>query len=159
MRLRIHHFFDIIRDFGSGKKIVPHSHGHSYHTVAEQIRENANLELEVVIASDEICISCSHLIDGVCDDVITHRKDFKGKEEFNNHLDERIMQVCNLDGSAKYSPEVLCSIAPNYLKNIEYIYEGNDPEHTLERKKNVLNGLKYYTQKHVLGLNFKSVFY
>ena len=148
MKIRIHHFFDIIRDFGSGKKIVPHPHGHSYHIVAEQIRENANLELELVIASDEICKGCSHLINGVCDDKITHRIDFKGKEDFNNHLDRRIMQACNLDSFTKYSPEKLCKIATKYLKNIEYIYEGNDPEHTLIRKENVLKGLQYYVQKY-----------
>lgn len=150
MKLRIHHFFDIIRDFGSRKEILPHPYGHNYHSFAEQIRGNARLEFELVIASDEICKGCSHLNDGVCDDVIIHRIDFEGKEDFNNHLDKRIMQVCDLEKSKKYSPKEIIQLASKYIENIEYVYEGNDLEHTLKRKENVIKGVKYYSEKHGL---------
>lgn len=148
MKIRIHHFFDIIRDFGSNKKIVPHPHLHSYHSVAEIIRNNANLELELVIEADEVCSTCTHLIHKKCVDSITHRTDFSGKEDFNNHLDKRIMEVCRLQVSKKYTPKKLCEISNGYLDNIEFIYEGNDLEHTHKRKGNVIFGLKYYSQKH-----------
>lgn len=150
MKLRIHHFFDIIRDFGSGKEILPHPHGHRYHILAEQIRNKAGLEFELVVGSDEICRGCTHLIEGVCDDIITHRNDFKGKEDFNNHLDKRIMEVCNLRISQKYTLKELYFKGSDYIKNIEFIYEGNDAEHTLERKINVIKGLEYYAVKHEL---------
>ncbi|WP_321372698.1 hypothetical protein [uncultured Draconibacterium sp.] len=96
MKIRIHHFFDIIRDFGSGKEITPHPHGHSYHRIAKLIDNDATIEMELLIASDAICEGCSHLVNGICDDIITHRTDFSGKEDFNNHLDVRIMEVCGL---------------------------------------------------------------
>lgn len=152
MKLKIHHFFDIIRDFGSGREITPHPHGHAYHLVAEQIRSNPKLEFELVIASDKICLPCSHLIEGICDDVITHRFDFKGKEDFNNHLDKRIMDVCGIEKSKKYSPKLLCELASKYLKDIESIYEGNVKDHTKARKQNVIRGLQYYSEKHAFRL-------
>jgi hypothetical protein len=150
MKIRIHHFFDIIRDFGSGEEIVSHPHGHSYHIVADQIRNKTELKFELVLASDEICKGCMHLKKGKCDDIISHRSDFKGKEDFNNHLDERIIQVCKLEHSKKYSVMELCRIASRYVKNIEFVYEGNDFSHTFQRKKNVIRGLKYYSEKHGL---------
>ena len=148
MKIRIHHFYDIIRDFGSGKNITPHSFLHAYHKVAEQIRENPNIEFEIVIESDAVCTGCIHLEKSICDDTISHRKDFTLKEEFNNYLDRRIVDICGIRLSEKYSPKMLCEIAHKYIANIEFIYEGNDTEHTELRKQNVIRGLKYYSQKH-----------
>lgn len=147
MKIRIHHFFDIIRDFGSGKNITPHSSLHNYHEVAEQIRENPNIEFEIVVEPDAVCAGCIHLEKSICDDTISHRTDFTLKEEFNNYLDKRIIDVCEIRSSKKYSPKVLCEIADKYIDNIEFIYEGNDFEHTELRKQNIIRGLKYYTQK------------
>lgn len=154
MKLRIHHFFDIIRDFGSGKKIEAHPYGHAYHTVAELILNDADTKWQLVIASDETCDGCSHLINGVCDDVITHRNDFSGKEDFNNHLDKRIMGVCGFKESEKYSPKELCQRVHKYLINIEFIYAGNDLAHTNVRKQNVLKGLLFYTAKHGFSFSY-----
>jgi len=147
MQIRIHHFFDIIRDFGSKKKFHPHPYLHSYHNIAREIWENSDLEFEIVIQPDVVCTGCIHLKDLKCDDVITHRKDFTGKEDFNNYLDERIVDVCGIQLAAKYSSKSLCMLAQKYIENIEFIYHGNDKEHTQLRKKNVINGLKYYSEK------------
>ncbi|NOR74051.1 MAG: hypothetical protein GQ525_02715 [Draconibacterium sp.] len=148
MKIRIHHFFDIIRDFGSGKNITPHPSLHAYHEVAEQIRENPNIEFEIVVQSDAVCTGCVHLDKSICDDTISHRKDFTLKEEFNNYLDRRIVDVCIIQLSEKYTPKMLCEIAHKYIDNIEFIYEGNDIKNTELRKQNVVRGLKYYSQKH-----------
>lgn len=148
MKIKIHHFFDMIRDFGSRKNIVQHPHLHSYHSVAEIISNNANVELELVIGADEVCSTCTHLINKKCDDIITHRTDFAGKEDFNNHLDKRIMEICGLVSTKKYTPKTLCESANQYIDNIEFIYEGNDLPHTLQRKENVTKGLQYYSEKH-----------
>lgn len=154
MKLRIHHFFDIIRDFGSGKKIEAHPYGHAYHTVAELIMNDADTKWQLVISSDETCDGCSHLINGVCDDVITHRKDFSGKEAFNNYLDTRIMEACGFKESGKYSPKELCEFAHKYITNIEFIYAGNDLAHNKLRKRNVLRGLNFYTERHGIRVEF-----
>lgn len=154
MKLRIHHFFDIIRDFGSGKKIEAHPFGHAYHMVAELILTDADTKWQLVVASDETCTGCSHLINGVCDDEITHRNDISSKEAFNNHLDTRIMSACGFEESEKYSPTELCRLAHKYLANIEFVYEGNDLAHTKVRKQNVLKGLLFYASKHEFRLDY-----
>lgn len=153
MKLRIHHFFDIIRDFGLGKEIKAHVYQHSYHKVAGEILENPELELELIVGCDAVCEGCIHLTDNSCDDKINHRKDFTSKEAFNNYLDKRIMEICYLDISEKYSPKLLVKKAGSYLQNIEYIYEGNDAEHTAQRKKNVLQGLRFYSRKHTISFD------
>jgi hypothetical protein len=89
MKIRIHHFFDMIRDFGIGKEILPHPNLHSYHQVARIILENPGTELELVVGADAVCQNCIHLKNGVCTDSITHRSDFTEKEAFNNHLDRK----------------------------------------------------------------------
>ena len=154
MKIRIHHFLDIIRDFGRGEKITPHVFLHAYHLVAEQIRENPNIELNIVVESDAVCTGCIHLEKLTCDDTISHRKDFTLKEEFNNYLDRRIVDICGIQLSEMYSPKLLCKIAHKYITNIEFIYGGNDKEHTLLRKKNVIQGLNYYSQKHGFEIDF-----
>ncbi len=144
MRLRIHHFFDIIRDIGKGKTFTPHPYYHSYHKVAIQILENPELKLIIVTESDNVCNGCIHLAGKMCDDIITHRKDFTSKENFNNFLDERIIEVCGIDPSVLQTPRTLCLYGKPYLDNIFYIYEGNDISHTETRRRDVANGLREY---------------
>ena len=150
MKLRIHHFFDIIRDFGIGKKFDPHPYQHSYHKIASLINDDPNIEIEIIVGSDAVCEGCIHLTGGHCNDTISHRKDFTAKEAFNNYLDTRIIEVCEVDVSKKYSPELLVNLADRYIQNIRFIYEGNDAEHTEQRKQNVILGLKYYSAKHAI---------
>jgi len=144
MNLRIHHFFDIIRDFGSGKEIKSHPYGHSYHQVAEMIRKNPHLEIKIVVSADDVCVGCKFLQDEKCKDTITHRNDFTSKEEFNNYLDKRIMQVCSINEGDILTPIELCEKAKLYLEKIEWIYARNNPEHTKVRKENVIKWLSSY---------------
>ena len=148
MKLRIHHFFDIVRDFGIGRKFDPHPYQHSYHEVALMIWQNPEIELELVTGFDAVCKNCIQLTENSCKDIITHRKDYTSKEAFNNYLDARIFDVCEINTSIRYSPGMLVKLANRYVQNIEYIYEGNDPEHTAKRKRNVIRGLETYSIKH-----------
>jgi len=147
MKIRIHHFFDIIRDFGTGKEILPHPNLHSYHLVAKEILENPAAQLELITGADAVCENCIHLKNGRCTDFITHRPDFSGKEDFNDYLDKRIIEICRVDTSKIYTPGALLKLADKYIENIDFIYQGNDTEHTLKRKQNVLNGFRLYYNK------------
>lgn len=146
--LRIHHFFDIIRDFGAGKDFKHHSYGHSLHKIALLIKKNPNLKLRLVVRCDEICKGCRHFIKGHCDDVMTRRKDFTLKEEFNNFIDNKILNACFLKEGNIVTPAELCKKAQFYLDNIFIIYEGNEKENTQSRKDNVIKGLKTYRHWH-----------
>ena len=90
--LRIHHFFDIIRDYGAGKTLCEHDYRHSYHLIGNEIYANRIDSIRLIVKNDDICRNCIMLRDGSCIDTITHRTDFTSKESFNNHLDKRIME-------------------------------------------------------------------
>lgn len=152
MRLRIHHFFDIIRDFGAGKDINPHPYLHSYHKVAKIIFKESLRKIEIVTESDSVCEGCIKLKGNRCTDIITHRKDFSGKEEFNNFLDIRIMNVCNIEVNSVTTPASLIKASEKYITNIHFIYAGNDKEHTEMRKINVMKGVEFYVKEHGIRL-------
>jgi len=148
MNLRIHHFFDIIRDYGRGKEFHQHQYGHSYHKVAELIRKDPKIKINIVIAADDVCEGCLYLREGKCLDKIDHRKDFSSKQEFNDNIDNKIMTACLIENGDTLNPTELCKIAKLYLKNIKSIYDGNDIEDIKNRKLNVIKGLKYYSKEH-----------
>lgn len=145
--IRIHHFYDMIRDCGAGKHVTPHPYGHSLHKVYQQIMDDPKLQMRIVVGADSVCENCVHLIDGRCDDVVVHRHDFSSKEEFNEHIDRRILQACNLNEGDFLTPFELCEKARGYIEKMEWIYEGNDVENTRIRKLNFIKGLEIYTGK------------
>lgn len=150
MELRVHHFFDILRDFGSGKIFEPHHYGHSYHIIADTIWKNPNVKIKIVLENDNICDGCIHMVRKNCFDTISHRRDFISKEEFNNYLDRRILSVCNLKEGRILTAAEVCMKAEFYLDSIEWIYIGNDKKHTEKRKIHVIQGLINYREKHSL---------
>jgi len=152
VKLRIHHFFDIIRDFGRKVELKPHPYGHSYHKVAKAIWNYPYLKIRIVAESDDICVGCIHLKDNSCDDLISFRKDFRHKEKFNDFIDRKIMKACLINNDEVLNPVQLCTKTRLYLANILWIYDGNDLEHTLSRKESIIRGLKEYSEKHGLDL-------
>ena len=142
INLRIHHFFDIIRDYGEGRVPKKHEYGHSYDEIAEKIYSDRVGEVKLVIKSDDVCNNCIMLNKGHCTDLIGHRDDFKSKESFNDYLDKRIMNILGYHENQVVRVRELINEADKYLENIFYIYDGNDIEHTKLRRANVAKGLK-----------------
>lgn len=153
MNLRIHHYFDIIRDLGSEKPILPHPLQHAYHKIAAHIFDFPYTTIEIVSTCDAVCEGCIKKINGKCSDVITHRSDFLHKEAFNNHIDRRIMEVCGIQDGNIFTAIELCLLSEEYLENALFIYEGNDLEHTLKRMDLVKKGVAAYKQKHLSNGN------
>ena len=145
--LRIHHFFDIIRDYGDCKELVPHEYGHSYHVIGQEIYSNEVDSIRLIIGSDDICEGCRYLEAGQCLDSIGHRSDFRSKEEFNNYLDRRIMTVMGYSEGQVIKVRAIIEDAGVYLDSIFDIYKGNDPGHTEIRKINVSSGLSMKRQE------------
>jgi hypothetical protein len=154
MKLRIHHLFDIIRDFGNEVDFKPHNYGHSYHLIAETLIKNPDHKIELVKECDDVCLGCIHNIGHHCDDSI-HRPDFPGKEKFNDHIDGRIMQKCNIHEHDSLTLLEILNKADQYLNNIEWIYEGNDPLNTSDRKKNLRKGILKLFQTSLMNFNSK----
>jgi hypothetical protein len=141
IKLRIHHLFDMLRDYGAEKEITPHPYGHSYHIISQQLFSQENIELILVNRNDDVCINCSKSQRGHCIDTISHRNDFPEKEDFNNYLDSRIMQIMDLQENEIISLEKLLDKSKLYIDMIQWIYKGNEFEHTETRKENVIQGL------------------
>ena len=98
--------------------------------------------MKLIVDNDAVCCCCNKLSAGHCIDTIDHRTDFTSKEEFNNYLDAGIMKAMNLQENQIITLRELLSLSHLYLDNIETIYRGNDPEHTLARKGNVEKGIR-----------------
>jgi hypothetical protein len=86
------------------------------------------------------------MVNGHCVDSI-HHKGFSGKEEYNNFLDSRIMEVCGLHEHDVLTPEELLARGICYAGKMEWVYRDNDPELIAERGMNFLKGLKILPEK------------
>ncbi len=148
--LRIHHFFDIIRDYGAGKALKAHEYGHSYHIIGEEIYHNKLKRIKLIAGNDDICGGCRYLDSGKCLDTIDHRADFKSKQEFNDYLDLRIMKVMGYQNGQEIQVREILRCADAYLDSLALIYEGNDRAHTELRKQNVGAGIQ--RKRRELGL-------
>jgi len=139
--LRIHHFFDMLRDYGAKKEIRPHNYGHSYHFIAEKIYSNELDKIRLILSNDDVCKDCSKSEGGHCIDTIDHREDFPLKEDFNNHIDHRIMEKMQLKENDIVSYKELLRMAELYINEMDWIYKGNDPDHTEIRRNYVIKGV------------------
>ena len=54
IRIKPHHFVDIITSFGAGEISVPHPYGHAVHIVAARILHNQDILLEIEFGADDI---------------------------------------------------------------------------------------------------------
>ncbi len=152
--IRIHHFFDIIRDFGGKTSIPPDLKlKNSYHRVAEKIRGNPEMKISLIKGADTVCAGCLHLSNGVCMDG-TDKPGFRLKNNYNEYLDDRIMKELDLHTEDVKTPAELCRLGEKYLKNIFHIYNLDDPGLTAHRKENVAKGLKQYQALHGYRVEF-----
>lgn len=151
--IRIHHFFDILRDFGIGNEISADSRfNNSYHSVAARIRENPREKFKIVVGADSVCAGCTFLKKGICTDKID-KPGFNSKHEYNDYLDRKILKVSGLREGEVKSPAELCRYAQSYLSHMDKLYDLNDSMHTDWRKKQVMKGLEYYNKHHQLNLD------
>lgn len=144
--IRIHHFFDIIRDFGISPYIPANTgYQHSYHTVACLIRENPGIRMKIVLGTDSVCQGCIQNINGWCADPLTRKKGYTMKNDYNDYLDKRIMETCHVSAGQIMTPEEICQISDQYFSNLEYIYQIDSEEYIRNRRNNFIAGLQYYT--------------
>ena len=98
LQLRPHHILDIISAHGQGIVMEPSDYGHAQHIVAEQILSNPDLNVKLVVKSDDICTGCSHLMaDGKCDDVLAQLTPSPSKQAYNDVLDCRLLDLLEIE--------------------------------------------------------------
>jgi len=157
MTIRIHHFFDIIRDFSTGEKIIPDTnYKHSYHSLANTIMDSPYIKMKIVVGVDSVCDGCIHNMNGKCDDPLTIKRGFTMKHDYNNWLDQRILAAYGLKEGRIVTPYKICRSAYKYLDNIYIIYELDSQEDIDARKKEFIEGLKFYIAHNNFKLNYLS---
>lgn len=146
--IRIHHFFDIIRDFGISPDIPANTgYQHSYHTVACLIRENPGVRMKIVLGTDSVCQGCIRNIKGWCDDPLTRKKGFTMKNDYNDYLDVKILETCHLSIGQIVTPREICQASDRYIREIGSIYQIDSEEYIRNRRDNFIAGLQYYTER------------
>jgi len=157
LTIRIHHFFDIIRVLRSGKKLEANDlYKHSYHKVANTIRDFPDLKMKIVMDLDSVCDGCIHNKDGKCDDPLTIIKGFTMKNDYNNYLDKRILEKSNISEGDIVTPRLICKSAYKYIDNIYQIYELAPKIEIDARKKEFIDGLKIYSNHNDFTLRYLS---
>lgn len=157
IKIRIHHFFDIIRDLRTGEKIAADTNfKHSYHSVANILRDSPDIIMKIVVGIDSVCEGCIHNKDGKCDDPLTIKKGFTMKHDYNNYLDKRILEKLNWSEGDIVNSGKICKSANLYIDNIYQIYEISPKEEIDARKKEFVEGLKFYSTHNNFKLKYLS---
>ena len=148
IRIKPHHFVDIITAFGRGQtSFAPHPYGHAVHLVAERLRDAPNVLLEMELGADAICEPCVHNVDGLCDDTID--TSFRpaapqSKREHNLLIDERWCRRLGLCQGDRLTARELCERLRGGSDDLVEIYRENQPEHTAMREANLKAGIETF---------------
>ena len=148
IRIKPHHFVDIITDFGRGQaSFAPHPYGHAVHLVAERLRDAPDVLLEMELGADAICEPCVHNVDGLCDDTID--TSFRpaapqSKREYNLLIDERWCRRLGLCQGDRLTARELCERLQGGSEDLVEIYRENPPERTATREADLKAGIKTF---------------
>ena len=145
IRIKPHHFVDIMRDLGAGDlSFAPHPYGHAVHIIAGRILDNRDASLVIELGADDICEPCVHNIDGLCDDTIdtTHRPSAPtSKREYNLLLDRRWCERLGLKQGDHVTAPRLAERIRDRSGDIGDIYREEPADLTASRARNLRRGL------------------
>ncbi|MFH1743608.1 MAG: hypothetical protein ABIH23_31780 [bacterium] len=148
IRIKPHHFIDIIRDIGGGQtEFEPHPYGHAVHTVAARIIRNPNILLRMELGADDICGPCEHNVNGICDDTIdtSHRPQApSSKREWNLLIDRRWCKRLRLEKNDTLTAIEFCERLRDQAGDISDIYPENPPEQTRDRARKLKAGIAVF---------------
>lgn len=143
--IKPHHFMDIIKLYGSGIEVfVPDEKmDHDFYRVANTVINNPDVKVRLTIDGDDICKPCQKYRNDECKDSLDNVPWFKRKNEYNRALDQRLIEMCDLDQES-YTAKELCSI---FFRDKVYIYKvwmEEDMEVTDRRYDLFVKGAKKY---------------
>lgn len=151
IRIKPHHFVDIITSFGAGKATFePHPYGHALHIVAAQILSNPDVILEIELGADDICEPCKHNVNGICDDTID--TSFRpsapsSKHEWNLMIDRRWCERLGLQQGDRLSAREFCERLRDCAGDITDIYREIPPNMTAKRAANLMEGIRKFLER------------
>jgi len=138
MKLRPHHLLDIISDYGHGVEFSPHPYGHALHRVAHHVLNDPDLDIEFVLAADDICFPCQHLQpDGLCDDVLSQLEEPVSKQAYNDDLDGKLFPYLGIELGARLTLREFLERVNQHIPGIEHLCT-----HPGEKEADRLRGLR-----------------
>ncbi len=152
IRIKPHHFLDIVRDFGVGVEFRPSPYGHAAHLVAEKVLADRQVMLELVLGIDDICEPCKNHVDGHCIDTTTTTGEVTSKEEWNLTIDNRLFERLGLTEGVRIPADDFCRLVRERLyptgaaegSLIFDIWREASREKTESRAKGLLRGMALY---------------
>ena len=144
IRIKPHHFVDIVTRFGEGGAFQPHPYGHAVHTVAERVLADRDAMLEMELGADDICAPCVHNVDGLCDDEIdtSFRPQAPSlKREWNLRIDRRWCDRLGLQQGDRLTARAFCERLRDRAGDITDIYREEPPDRTAERARKLAAGI------------------
>ena len=140
MRARPHHLIDIITQYGAGQPFVPSDYGHAVHAVAAEVIGNPDVSIEFGVGADDICFPCKHLIDGRCDDVINYFDPPTSKQDYNDALDEKLLEFLGMEEGQVMSFREYVSVLRAHIEGLAEVcaHPGQAVE---DRHSNLVAGL------------------
>lgn len=98
LKLRPHHFMDVIKLYGRGIDVFPDAaYHHDFYKVANTLIGHREALVTITLGADDICTPCRFLgNEGACRDGLGHIPGFASKQAWNDEIDRRI---CAFSGS------------------------------------------------------------
>ena len=148
VRIKPHHFVDIITSLGAGKiSFAPSEYGHALHIVTKKILNDRDIALEMELGADDICQPCKHNIDGVCDDSIdtSYRPQApSSKGEWNLLIDRRWCERLQITQGDRMTARELCQRLRDLAGDITDIYREIPADRTAQRASNLQQGIQRF---------------
>ena len=141
MKLRPHHLIDIISDYGHGVEFAPHPYGHALHIVATRVLNDLSMEIEFVLAADDICYPCRHLQpDGICDDVLSQLAEPISKQVYNDGLDSKLFPYLGIEPGARLTLREFLERVSQHFPGVEQLCTHPGEQET-DRRQGLAAGL------------------
>ena len=145
IRIKPHHFVDILRDLGAGKPFLsPPEYRHAVPQTAQALQDDPDVLLELTAGVDDICAPCAHNRNGTCDDVITRYDPPIAKDVYNRRLDERWFERLGLHEGSRLAAREFCELLRRRMGDLRTLYLERSETDTLERQRNVEKGIETF---------------
>jgi hypothetical protein len=147
LRIKPHHFVDILTSLGQGRAFEPHPYGHAVHVVAGCLLAERDTMLQMEFGADEICGPCTHNKAGWCDDTIdtSWRPAAPScKREWNLLLDERWCRRLGLAAGDRLTARQFCRLLRGRAGDLVEIYPEFPPDRIAARERDLAAGIERY---------------
>jgi len=164
--LKPHHFLDIIKLHGIGTDFfVPEEeyirqikevkgkrreYHHDFNIAGNIVLENPLAIITLTVGADDTCSPCRFLVDGKCTDELSSQFTYPSKEEWNQVVDRRVLNVWGLKEGDEITAIALCQLSKEKFtpEIILDIWKENTKEEALQRAEYLINGLKKYVERY-----------